>query len=88
MKTALKELDVVRIVRLTPRPREYTGSTGFARDPRVGDFGTIVHDYGEGRDDRAPVCVECFEDGHCLWLADFDRDELEFHARTPDEKKA
>ena len=85
MKSALREYDVVRVVRLTPHPREYTSSEGFARDPRIGDVGTIVHDHGDGRDDHAPVCVECSApSGHCVWLADFERDELEFVARAPD----
>jgi hypothetical protein len=89
MKAVLREYDVVRVVRLEPRAREYTSSEGYGRDPRVGDIGTIVHDYGEGRDDRTPVCVECSaESGHCIWLADFERDELEFVARAPDEKTA
>ena len=82
MKMPLRELDVVRVVYLAPHPREYTGSEGFAREPRIGDIGTIVHDYGEGRNARAPVCVECSaESGHCIWLADFDRDEIEFLSR-------
>ena len=87
MKAALREYDVVRVVRLAPHPREYTSSKGYARDPRIGDIGTIVQDYGQGRDDTAPVCVECStEDGHCIWLADFARDELEFVSHAPVEK--
>ena len=82
MKSALKEYDVVRVAKLLPHPREYTSSEGYARDPRVGDIGTIVHDYGQGSDESAPVCVECSApSGHCIWLADFERDELEFVSR-------
>jgi len=73
----LKEYDAVRVVRLLTRNRHYDGTVGARRAPEVGDVGTIVHEY-DPEDPRAPVAVENVDpDGDTIWLADFERDELE-----------
>jgi hypothetical protein len=72
----LREFDVVRIVRLRDASRTFTGTESVLRAPRVGDIGTICHEYAS--DAAAPVIVEMVnEDGLTVWLADFHRDELE-----------
>lgn len=74
--TDLRELDVVRIVRLRVVSREFTGTASVMRAPRVGDIGTICHAHAP--DAEAPVVVEMVDqDGLTVWLADFHRDELE-----------
>ena len=74
---ALKEYDNVRIVRLLKENRHYDGTDGVRRAPAVGDVGIIVHEY-DPEDPRGPLAVEKADpDGNTLWLADFDRDELE-----------
>lgn len=73
----LSEHDVVRVVRLRTSGRNFSGTEGVRRAPRVGDEGAIVHV-------PAPdaFVVECVSpDGATVWLADFRRDELERVAR-------
>lgn len=73
----MKEYEAVRVVRLLTRNRAFDGTVGVRRAPQVGDVGTIVHEY-DTEDPRAPVAVENVDpDGHTIWLADFERDELE-----------
>lgn len=73
----LNELDTVRVVRLNTDDRDFTGSLGVLRAPRIGDTGAIVHAY-DPTDNSAPVIVECVaSDGMTVWLADFAPDELE-----------
>ena len=46
------------------------------REPRVGDIGTICHEHTS--DSAALLVVEMVnQEGLTVWLADFDRDELE-----------
>lgn len=74
--------DVVRLVRLLKANRPYDGAVGVRRPPAIGDVGTIVHDY-DPEDPRAPVAVEMRDaDGQTIWLADFERDELELVDRS------
>lgn len=74
----LKEFDSVRIVRLLKENRHYDGTDGVRRAPTVGDAATIVHEY-DPESPRGPVAVEKVDsDGNTVWLADFDRDELEY----------
>ena len=83
--TQLRELDVVRVARLDHGNREFDGTEGCKREPRIGDTGTIVHDYAPG-DANARVAVEMVNDsGLTIWLADFAKSELELvHAyRAP-----
>ncbi len=68
----MTEYSVVKVVRLHTANRQFDGTKGVARAPRIGDVGTIV--YLEG----SLVIVECVDnDGMTTWLADFDRTELE-----------
>jgi len=72
-----QELDTIRIVRLLRDNREYSGTPEITRSPRIGDVGTIVHVY-DPRDPQAPYRVECVSaEGHTIWLADFDPEEME-----------
>lgn len=59
--TQLRELDVVRVARLDHGNREFDGTEGCKREPRIGDTGTIVHDYAPG-DANARVAVEMVND--------------------------
>lgn len=73
----LRQHDAVRVVRLFRANRPYDGAVGVRRPPRVGDLATIVREY-DPEDLRAPLAVEQVDgDGHTVWLADFERDELE-----------
>ncbi len=48
------------------------------RLPEIGDLGVIINDYRSG-DATTPVEVESLNEGYApRWIADFDRDELEF----------
>ena len=68
----------MRIVRLLTESRHYDGTDGVRREPEVGDVAIIAHEY-DPEDPRGPVAVEKVDpDGNTIWLADFDRDELEF----------
>ena len=73
----LKTFDTVRLVRLDQTHREFQGSDGARRAPRVGDVGAICHEYEPGNP-QALVAVESVDEtGKTIWLADFSRDELE-----------
>ena len=74
--SVLNELDHVQVVRLHHPTREVDGTQRVRRQPRVGDFGTVVLLLQRG---SAPpgYYVECVDDdGLTVWLAEFDRDEL------------
>jgi hypothetical protein len=73
----LPESAVVRVVRLRQAHRHWLSSEGVGRPPEIGDRGAIVHVYAPG-DPATPYIVECVDgDGLTIWLADFDRDEIE-----------
>lgn len=73
----LPEGAVVRVVRLNQPHRHWLSSEGVGRPPQLGDTGTIVHVYALN-DPATPYIIECLDDeGLTLWLADFDRDEIE-----------
>ncbi len=73
----LKEFDTVRVVRLDKEYREFQGSDGVCRAPRIGDVGVICHEY-EPENPRALVAVESVDAvGNTVWLADFSCEELE-----------
>jgi hypothetical protein len=73
----IREYDVVRVVNLRKENRPFDGTTGVMRPPRIGDVGTVVHEY-KPEDLTAPVRVENVDEkGMTIWLADFERDELE-----------
>ena len=73
----MRQHDAVRVVRLFSTNRPYDGAVGLRRPPKVGDLATIAHEY-DPEDPRAPLAVEKVDaDGRVIWLADFERDELE-----------
>lgn len=77
MRTQYEELDVVRIIDLREGEREFSGSEGVSRAPRVGDIGTIVHTLKPGE----AYIVECVDsEGWTIWVADFLAEELEQEA--------
>ena len=86
MKLPFHVHDVVRVIRLAEKSRPFEGSEGRSRSPQVGDVGTVVFEYGDGRE-ADPVGVESVDgDGFTVWFADFARDELELEERWSSEK--
>ena len=75
----LRELEVVRVVRLIMPTRTVDGTPAVVRLPSVGDIGTVVHVLGE--DEFTVECVDA--DGLTAWLADFVGGELERVAEVP-----
>lgn len=79
----IREHDVVRVINLRKENRPFDGTTGIMRLPRIGDVGTVVHEY-KLEDLTAPVRVENVDEGGMtIWLADFERDELESVSSVP-----
>jgi hypothetical protein len=77
----LREYDVVTVLRLFTSSRPYSGSETVQREPRVGDIATVVHELTPD-DPGAPLVVEMVDEcGLTVWLADRERDELEFISR-------
>ena len=75
--TEIREYDVVRVINLKIADRPYDGTASVMRPPRIGDVGTVLHEY-RPEDSTGPVVVESSdENGRTIWLADFERDELE-----------
>lgn len=77
----LKEYDIVRIVKLATNDRKFAGTDKVIRDPRVGDIATIVHEYDPNDPNGQVVVEKVDDDGYTIWLADFEKDELEFISR-------
>ncbi len=78
---ALREYDTIRVVRLHSRNRPFAGTEEVVRAPRIGDVAVIVHEY-RADDPSAAVIVEMTDEkGYAIWLADFERDELELVSR-------
>lgn len=70
----LAEFDVVRVRALNVPSRNFDGSKGVMREPRINDIGVIVHVLAEDE----MFIVECVDaDGYTTWLADFSAEELE-----------
>jgi len=81
----LQEYDTVRVARLHTADREFDGTEGICRPPAIGDVAVIAHEY-EPDDPTASVAVEMVDDeGYTVWLAGFDRNELEFVHRPEKE---
>jgi hypothetical protein len=77
----LREYDIVRVTRLIGPARTFDGTDGVRRPPRIGDVATVCHEH-DPQDPTAPVAVEMVDDeGRTVWLADFQRGELELVAR-------
>lgn len=77
----LREYDLVRIVKLEYLNRPYEGTETVMRPPKVGDVATICHEY-DPENAKSKVAVEMVDShGNTVWLADFDRCELELVKR-------
>ena len=77
----LREYDSVRVVKLLKTGRDFEGSEGVTRPPQVGDIAMICHEY-DPNDPTSVVAVEKVnDDGLTVWLADFERSELELVQR-------
>jgi acyl-coenzyme A synthetase/AMP-(fatty) acid ligase len=73
----IREYDVVRVTRLLGATRWFTGTESVARAPAVGDVAIVCHEY-QPDDPTARVAVEMVDQcGATIWLADFERSELE-----------
>ena len=73
----IREYDVVRVALLKKIDRSFDGSDGVKRPPEIGDIATVCHEY-DPDNLSAKIAVEMVnDDGLTVWLADFDRDELE-----------
>lgn len=78
----LREYDIVRVVKLIQDERSFDGSESVRRPPKVGDVGAICHEYNT-EDKTAAVAVEMVDsNGLTIWLADFERAELELVRRV------
>lgn len=83
MRKALKENDVVRIVKLIEPLREFSGTEGVLRAPRIADEGTVV-----GYFPPALTVEMVDEDGVTVWLADFVSEELELVWTPPPQRNS
>ena len=73
----IREYDAVRVVKLLSATRQFKGTDGVVRSPRIGDVATVCHEYSP-HDPTAAVTVEKVNArGDTIWLADFEREELE-----------
>ena len=73
---------MVRVARLISPSRDFTGTAGVTRPPRVGDEATVCHRYAPD-ESVATVAVEMVDrEGSTVWLADFLPDELELVRHT------
>lgn len=75
--SSLREYDVVRVVQLLSTNREFDGTEGVKRAPRIGDTATIVHQYEPENPTAAVVAESVDGNGNTIWVADFQPDELE-----------
>ena len=79
--TQLREYDAVRVVKLIQGDRPFDGTERVRRVPKVGDIATICHEYSPN-DATALVAVEMVnDDGLTVWVADFERTELDLVRR-------
>ncbi len=69
----ISSYDIVRIVRLEKSNRPYDGTAGVSRPPQIGDLGTVV--FEDGGDLFQVEYVD--DNGMTIWLADFDKSEIE-----------
>ena len=73
MNTVIDELDVVKVAALLDDDRQFGGTEGVSRAPRIGDLATVVHVLEPG---RAFVAEAVDREGYTLWVADFRAEEL------------
>jgi len=77
----LREYDEVRVVRLATADRDFTGTEGRLRPPSIGDTAIVCHDYDPGNPDGRVAAERVDADGNTVWLADFEKSELELVRR-------
>ena len=78
----IREYDVVRVANLKKPDRSFDGTDGVKRPPEIGDIATVCHEY-DRKDISAEIAIELVDDdGLTVWLADFDRDELELVSKA------
>lgn len=71
-----RELSLVEVVYLPSEPRDFQGTEGVCRAPRVGDIGTIVHCHAFSGTTYFYE-VECVaESGETIWLATIEHADL------------
>ena len=73
MKAVIDELDVVKVAALLETDRQFSGTEGVSRAPRIGDLATVVHVLAPG---RAFIAEAVDSEGYTLWIADFRAEEL------------
>ncbi len=78
MNALIEELDVVEVVALLEADREFSGTEGVSRVPRIGDIATIVHVLEMG---SLFIAEAVNEQGLTLWVADFQAKELQLRAK-------
>ena len=71
-----KELDAVKVVRLTTAIRDVDGTERVRRQPRVGDLGTVVAVLSRSAGPPGYYVESVNDEGLTVWLAEFDGDEL------------
>ncbi len=71
----------MRIVRLRVPERPFDGPMPGARLPRVGDIAIVAHENDPSDPDGTVVVEMSDEGGQTVWLADFDKDEIELVSR-------
>jgi hypothetical protein len=78
INTTIDELDVVSVKALLQSDRQFSGSDGVSRAPRIGDLAAVVHVLQPGR----AFTVEAVDsEGYTLWVADFLAEELQLEAK-------
>lgn len=77
-----REYDIVRVIKLICPDRSFGGTESIRRPPRIGDVAVICHEY-DPNDPTVVVAAEMVdENGFTVWLADFERAELELVRRA------
>ena len=79
MSTTIEYLDVVRVIALLEGHREFIGTEGACRAPRIGDLAAEVHVLDPGQSFVAEAVDG--EGGYTLWLADFSAEELQLEIK-------
>jgi hypothetical protein len=78
----LIEFDTVRVIALHGTAADHLVARASDRTPQLGDIATIVHLTSDPDDHYTRYIVEqLMENGATAWLAEFERDELEFVSR-------
>lgn len=70
----MKELDVVKVIKLVRENRRFDGTETVKRPSRIGDVGTIVY-----HNEKGCIVESINDEGYTIWLADFLMEELEIY---------